>query len=225
MTEIWKAIPGLEYYEASNLGRIRSLDRRLEYQCRWGQTTTRFHRGRVLRLKPKPNGCGTIYWSFFAGEDGGYWQVNRAVCLAFNGPSPSKSHEAAHLDGDTNNNRPENLSWSTPLENAAHKIGHGTVSVGTKNGASLLSEEKIQPIFEAYCLGISASILARRYNVGDKTILSVLNGTSWSHVDVGEWRAAAVLRAQANLRKSWEAAARRRELLGPTLRASHDKTI
>ena len=41
--EEWREIPGYEGYEASSLGRIRSLDRYLEFVGRWG-LCVRFHR-------------------------------------------------------------------------------------------------------------------------------------------------------------------------------------
>lgn len=217
-SEKWRNIPGLSHYQASSLGRVRSLDRHLVFSGRWG-SMRRFHRGRVLRLRPRNNGSGQTYWSFYS-DGGAYAQVNRAVAATFHGPPPSPSHEAAHLDGDTSNNRPENLAWSTPKENAAHKIAHGTDSCGSKNGASILRETDICPIFEAYVFGIEAGEIGGRYGVGSGAILNIISGRSWLRVDVGELRPAAAKRSQLNLERSWRTAAFRRGCHGPSLVAS-----
>jgi hypothetical protein len=195
--ELWKAIPGLDYYEASSFGRVRSIDRVLEFAGRWGPTT-RFHKGIVLRLKPKPNGWGGIYWSF-AADGRRYFQVNRVVCLTFNGEPPTAKHEAAHLDGDTDNNRSENLMWATPVENASHKIVHGTVSFGERNGQACLDESKVRLIIESYCSGAAADDLADLYHVSRGAIIKVVGGITWGHVDVGNLRFAAKLRAKQNV--------------------------
>lgn len=215
--EEWRAIPGLEFYQASSLGRIRSLDRTLDLIGRWGPMR-RFHAGRILVLKKKPNGCGQIYHQFFAGEDGGYWQVNRAVCLSFHGDPPSPRHEAAHLDGNSENDAAENLRWSTPIENAKDKRRHGTNPTGSKNAMSLLTETEIKGIFERYCDGELGGDIAADFNVSSTTIKGVLTRKSWAHVPID---AALVERAaqisRENLERSWALAAKRRRERGPSL--------
>ena len=78
--EIWKDIPGYEnYYQVSNLGRIRSLDR--------------FYNGRTLKgkiLKLSPNLYG--YLRFTAKKDNitKTLHVHRIVLLTFNPISENK---------------------------------------------------------------------------------------------------------------------------------------
>jgi hypothetical protein len=110
--ECWRAIPDNEGYEASNFGRIRSLD----------QTTSdgRRIRGRVL----KPWISARVYLYVSLGRDTKI-SVHRAVCLAFHG-KPADGQQAAHLDGKPSNNAPTNLVWATSAENAQHKRLHGT---------------------------------------------------------------------------------------------------
>lgn len=194
--EVWRAIPGLPGYEASTLGRIRSLDRTIEYGGRWG-VTRRIHSGRVLALKEKPNGAGGIYWSFYT-DGGRYAQVNRSVCSAFHGPPPSRKHEAAHLDGDSGNNRPGNLVWATPVENASHKVGHGTVPRGSINGRARLSEDQVAKIIEQYAGGDRSDVLAERFGVSLSSIVMIARGVSWRHVP-SAYRDAARAKAQQNM--------------------------
>ena len=182
--ELWRPIPKLEGYEASSWGRIRSLDRYLELMGRWGPMT-RFHRGRVLRLKPKPNGAGLYYLCFYA--DGGvYIQVNRAVCLAFYGEPPSEEYQAAHLDGRTENNRPENLAWKTPTENAADKVRHGTAPIGVNNARARLNEVAVADIIRRYADGEKAVCLADDHPISTGTVLAVVRGDIWTHVECAQ---------------------------------------
>lgn len=142
---------------------------------------TRFHRGKVLAFREHPNGCGATYLQFYCGG-GKYWMFNRAVCWSFNGPPPSDLHQAAHLDRDTFNNRPDNLMWCTALENSSHKILHGTNPNGSKNGSSRLNESDILPICTSYIAGESANALANKFNVCRGTIILVVRRATWKSV-------------------------------------------
>jgi len=178
--EIWKPIPNLEFYEASNFGRIRSLDCHREFVGRWGGIVKRWHHGRILRLKKKDNGCGGIYLNFY--YEGKYPQVNRIVCETFNGPPPTPKHEAAHLDGDTLNNRPENLVWATAIENAAHKKIHGTDPVGSKNGTAVLNESDIPKIFDEFINGKTTKQIGEEYKISQSNASQIIRRKTWSHV-------------------------------------------
>ncbi len=195
--EVWRSIPPIPAYEASSEGRIRSLDRRLPMLSRWGTACERFYAGRILRLKPKPNGWGGYYYCFYT--DGNvYWQVNRAVCWAFHGAPPTSVHEAAHLNGVSTDDRLSNLKWVTPAENAAHKAGHGTDSAGDKNASAVLREECIPAIIIAYSEGAKSADLAVKYGVSTGAIIAVIGGRSWAHVK-SDYRKAAKIQAAINI--------------------------
>ena len=127
-TEQWRPVIGFEgAYEVSDLGRVRSLDRRII--CRNG---TSFRRRGVV-LNPSEHTPG-----------GGYRQVKlpnpespnpraqRAVFVhtlvltAFVGPRPSPEIEVRHLNGVRSDNRLSNLAWGTASENAYDRVRHGT---------------------------------------------------------------------------------------------------
>ena len=50
--------------------------------------------------------------------------IHRLVRLAFRGPAP-KGHEGCHYDGDSLNNRLDNLRWDTRAGNVQDTIRHG----------------------------------------------------------------------------------------------------
>lgn len=206
--ERWQPIPELDGYEASTWGRIRSIDRVLELMGRWGPMQ-RFHRGQILRLKRKPARGGRTYFCFCAANRS-YQQVNRAVCWAFHGKPPSEKHEAAHLDGRADNNRPENLAWKTPTENAADKVRHGTAPIGVRNARARLNEAIVADIIERYAAGAKSESLAVEHHVSVSNIRAVVRGDTWAHVASGQ-REAARVRCRANmLEASGRANAQRR---------------
>jgi HNH endonuclease/NUMOD4 motif-containing protein len=117
-TPTWLPVPGYEgWYEASDQGDVRSLDRAEQ----WGQYTRR-RRGRLLKANPNPAG----YLQVGLCKDGGQANVavHRVVAAAFLGPRPAE-HEVRHLNGQKTDNRAENLAWGTAKENAADRQAHG----------------------------------------------------------------------------------------------------
>ena len=55
--EEWRDIKGYEgYYQVSNYGNARSLDRVIELKTRWGGTIKRLHKGKILKKHAYPNG-------------------------------------------------------------------------------------------------------------------------------------------------------------------------
>ena len=114
MSEQWKPIPGWEgYYEVSNQGKVRSLDRIT--------SAGNIKRGRLMKL-------GTVagYKHVALCVNGQVTQrkVHQLVLEAFVGPCP-KGHLVCHKDGSRDNNHIENLRWGTPTSNNLDTIRHG----------------------------------------------------------------------------------------------------
>jgi hypothetical protein len=119
-TEEWRAIPGFPLYEASNLGRVRSLDRVVEHRSRWGMIQRKMP-GRILsdfNLK------GYRGVSLVADGKMRKAGVHQAVCLAWIGV-PADGIVVNHIDGNKHNNHIENLEYITNSENVhhAHRTG------------------------------------------------------------------------------------------------------
>jgi hypothetical protein len=113
VAEEWKTIPQFPDYQASSLGRIRSVDRFLK--------DGRFRRGIIL----KPWQASGGYWQVSLGQSF-KTSVHRLIAFAFHGFPPIDKNEVAHLNGNNQDNRPENLCWASKSENEAHKEIHGT---------------------------------------------------------------------------------------------------
>lgn len=108
--EVWRKIIDWNYYEASNMGRIRSLDRWVRHN--YGGMALK--KGKILTPSPNlTNHCQVILKE---GDRIAYPFVHRLVWEAFNGPIP-EGMQINHLDENPLNNRLDNLSLVTPKEN------------------------------------------------------------------------------------------------------------
>lgn len=118
--EQWRPIPGYEgYYEVSDHGRVRSLDRTIERSN--GQEVRR--KGRVLR--PGTYVSGHKHVNLHAPERKRKWRVHHLVLLAFVGPMP-EGMEVCHNNGNPADNRLENLRYDTHSSNLLDRNDHGT---------------------------------------------------------------------------------------------------
>jgi len=121
MKEIWKDIPGYEgYYQVSNLGRVRSLDRVVN--GRWGNT--RF-KGRVLKPFTSKNDYPQV--DLWRDGRGGSMKVHKLVAMAFLNHKPCGYKEVVdHIDNDKTNNSLDNLQLITNRENTSKDKTGGT---------------------------------------------------------------------------------------------------
>jgi hypothetical protein len=112
---IWKPVVGYEgYYEVSNDGRVRSLDRIIRCVDVNGAERTRIFPGRVLRATI--DGMG--YPSFKLSMEGKTktHHLHALMLTAFKGEAP-EGYIGRHRDGDSLNNTLRNLVWSTRTDN------------------------------------------------------------------------------------------------------------
>lgn len=117
MGEIWKPVTGCESrYEVSSEGRVRSLDFERPNPLTGGVSR---QKGRIL--VPVDSGKGYLRVHIL----GKLRPVHRLVCEAFHGTSPADKPHVLHGDGDSKNNRQENLRWGTRKENERDKKEHG----------------------------------------------------------------------------------------------------
>lgn len=123
--EQWRTIPGFEgHYEASDLGRIRSLDRTVPH----GRVRAITVHGKILAPtmhKGRPH--------LTLVRDGRRHQVavHVLVLRAFRGPRPA-GMEGCHGDGDATNNRLSNLRWDTSSANNRDQVQHCVHGNGRK---------------------------------------------------------------------------------------------
>jgi hypothetical protein len=125
-TERWLPVPGYEgYYEVSDHGRVRSLDRWVEADTRWGGRMRYLKPGRILREKRKKNplhAYANVILSVNAVHD--TRQVHHLVLEAFVGPCPP-GMVACHGPAGLFDNSLANLRWDTDSENMRDVVRDG----------------------------------------------------------------------------------------------------
>lgn len=166
VTENWLPVVGYEgAYEVSDLGRVRSLNRR------------------KVVMRPSVSG-GRPKVNLWLGNERSTHTVYRLVLNAFVGPCPD-GMEACHYDGNALNSRLGNLRWDTRAGNIIDKRRHGSIR-GMKKGeehlAAKLWDEAVRAIrAEPNFRGV-APMLARAFGVSPKQISDVRRGVNWGHV-------------------------------------------
>lgn len=124
--EVWKPVKGYEgFYEVSNFGNVRSLDRYVEQKQHSGTMFKRLYKGKLL--KPRKTNSGYFLVTLKSKQV----LVHRLVATAFI-PNPDNKPCVNHIDSCRTNNHANNLEWVTQSENVQH---------GIKNGRYIRSEE------------------------------------------------------------------------------------
>jgi hypothetical protein len=110
-----------------------------------------------------------------------YTRAHRLVCMAFHGPPPTPQHEAQHRDGSRTNNRPENLKWGLPKENAEDREHHGRTARGERAGHARLTAEQVEQIRERVARGELHRVVAASYGLHKASISHIVTRRSWRH--------------------------------------------
>lgn len=117
MTEEWRDIKGYEgWYQVSNTGRVRSLDRVVVSKC----GVKRFYPGREI----VPCDAGKTYRNVPLSK-GGFHRTPRLCRLVAEAfvPNPHGYNQVNHKDEDKTNDRADNLEWCSPKYNTNYGTG------------------------------------------------------------------------------------------------------
>lgn len=120
LEEVWKPIPNFPNYEASSLGRIRSITHSTVQNNPYGNKQICTYKGKILNQLPH-YGKSPYLSVNLAGKRR---SVHRLVCSAFHQNIENKRC-VNHIDGNKQNNKADNLEWVTDSENhiKAYEIG------------------------------------------------------------------------------------------------------
>ena len=110
--------------------------------------------------------------------------IHNLMLVTFKGPRPTPKHEAAHGDGNGQNNSLENLRWATKQENEDDKVKHGSITYGVNSNGAKLTDEivvEIRTRLSKQKLG-DLSAIAKEYGVAPATVNTIRNGKYWKHI-------------------------------------------
>jgi hypothetical protein len=183
MSEVWKAIPKFEgYYEASNLGRVRSIPRIIVRKNRWGKITEFTHKGRILSSDNKvSNGYRGLILS--KGDAIQYsFKVHQLIVRTFNPLENETGYVINHKDGNKENNAVDNLEWITQSQNMSHAVSHGNFKGGYVGLKSKLTPDIVLDIFQDCLSGGKTKDLASKYGVSLSTIHEIRTKNTWGYL-------------------------------------------
>lgn len=189
--EIWKDVVGFEgYYQVSNLGRIKSLFRMVRTN----------HAGSLQPVKEKIKKQTLAFTVNHGKKRKGYLQVclsangintyclvHRIVLIAFSKNIPENC-EVCHIDGDSHNNRIDNLRWGTHKENMQDAVLSGTSKrMGSKKKCeshwkARFKNNDVLKIRELYHSGMSKSDIESLYGVKRGSLNHILANRQWINI-------------------------------------------
>lgn len=107
--EEWKDIPNYEgLYQASTLGRIRSVDKEVECESIYGKKYKQKKRGKVLKPYPQANGYMTV--TLYKNGEENFAFVHRLLAMTFLKNTKDRK-VVSFVDGNKYNITLDNLCW------------------------------------------------------------------------------------------------------------------
>ena len=129
MEEVWVDIKGYEgLYQISNLGRVRSLDRKVKRK----NNSTHILKGKINKNTKSKKG---YLFTRLRDTDGNIKTmfIHRLVAIAFI-PNPDNLPEVDHINTIRDDNRVENLRWVSKKENMNNPLTKETLRERYKRG-------------------------------------------------------------------------------------------
>ena len=164
MEEEWKDIPGHLGYQASTLGRIRSLPREVKYKGGWISNKN----GRIL--KPSPYRGGYLHLQL--GRSSKNRKVHRLVALTFL-PNPDNLPEVNHKNFIKTDNSLGNLEWVSSKQNVRHCLDH--------YGGRLYKGKGVIGTKDNDVIRFVNSIEAKQYGFNPSAIRNCISGIAMTH--------------------------------------------
>lgn len=189
MKEIWKDVKGYEgIYRVSNLGKVKSLKRKVNIQSGSQRTVNE----KILKNQLYSNGYNFVKLS--KDHVSQPYSIHRLVGIAFI-PNPQNKPCINHKNGIKTDNRVENLEWVTYSENHKHAFRNGLKKItekekretskrfrGSNHPSSKLNEKDIPIIRKMYNNGFSQPVIGKKFGVSQGSITRIITGKSWKHV-------------------------------------------
>lgn len=178
--EEWKDIPGYKgIYQASNLGRIKSLSRIVYLPKR---KINRRQKEIILTFNPKTKQYPKV--SLHNNSEHEVRTIHNIIGLLFV-PNPNKLPFLNHKNGIKTDPRACNLEWCSHLENIRHAFKNGLIPSGEDNHKAKLSNNIVLAIKRLYRINpkVNQSAIARKLGVQRSIINGIVKKRKWNYVE------------------------------------------
>jgi len=175
-SEEWKDIPGYEgRYQASSLGRIRSLD------CIVIRSDGRKHtvKGRIMKMPPLQS--GHLHLNLRTNGITKSALVHVLVLTTFVGSCPP-GMECCHENDIPSDNSLGNLSWGTRKKNMEDRRRNGKLVVGENATGARLTSIMVREIRERVSGGETQTAVGIDFGISNSQICLIVNRKAWVHV-------------------------------------------
>jgi hypothetical protein len=169
MTEVWKAVPGYDGYEVSDMGRVRSVPRTILTASGPRRIAGHLLTPGLRRIGGRP--------AVFLSQNG----QQKSITVHRLGACPP-GMQACHWNDDPDDDRLVNLRWDTPAANRRdaarnNRLGHGTYPRAVRFPSPLLArkltDEQVASIRSATGSGKE---LALQFGVSESMISRIRSG-------------------------------------------------
>lgn len=163
MEENWEPIKGFKgYYEVSNLGRVRSVDRKIEQHFMY-KTIKKTLKGKLIAPHIRHDGYPIV--ALYKEHKRYEYAVHRLVALTFV-PNPENKPEVDHINTIRTDARAFNLRWVNRSENNRNPITNKRMSEASKGrgSKSVVQYDKLGNFIAEYP-SIRAASKATGFNV------------------------------------------------------------
>lgn len=172
--EVWKDIPGYEgLYQASNLGRIKSLSKKL-----WNGHGYFYSKEKILKpgLSSNKEENKRRLMVVLCKDVKKTWSVHKLIAITFLGEKPEELI-ICHNDGNHLNNRVDNLRYDSYKENTRDILKHDRTIAKSK-----LNIENIINIRKEYSNGVKVKNITKKYNISENTVYNIISKRTYSWV-------------------------------------------
>ena len=172
--EVWKDVKGYEgYYQVSNLGRIKSLSRKVKNHSGFKKVL----KEKILKVHIGKTGYYVV--DLKKESQRKTFKIHRLIALHFI-KNPNNKKCINHINGVKTDNSLKNLEWCTIKENNNHAIKKGLVkNHGVFNKKSKFKEQDVIYIKNSH---ERATDLAKKFNVSEGTIYRVRRGETYKSI-------------------------------------------
>ena len=168
--ERWKNIKGYEgFYQVSNLGRVKSVERKHSFKEKFRIVHERILKPCLTKGYKQIRLCKNSKMSSF--------YIHRLLAIAFIPNLENKPH-INHLNGIITDNSLDNLEWCTHQENMTHAWNIGLIdNSGEKCGTSKLTKLDVAYIRKT---NKTQHELAKQFKVSQPNISDIINNKTWT---------------------------------------------